>query len=183
MTVYDESFIIKLNLNIKEIFQRRGICMKDEKVMLTREGLEKLQKELKYLKEVERPEVAQKIQEALAFGDLSENAEYAAAKDRQAFVEGRILSIEKILENYELIEDGKKKDGVVSVGSKVKIKDMKTKTTLEFTIVGSPETDPLSGKISRNSPLGKALLGKKRGEVISVKVPAGLAKYKILKVE
>ncbi len=157
--------------------------MKDEKVMLTREGLEKLQKELKYLKEVERPEVAQKIREALAFGDLSENAEYAAAKDRQAFIEGRILSIEKVLENYELIDETKKKDGVISVGSKVKIKDIKGKTTLEFTIVGSPETDPLSGKISRNSPLGKALLGKKKGEVVSVKVPAGLVKYKILKVE
>jgi len=157
--------------------------MKDEKVMLTREGLEKLQKELKYLKEVERPEVAQKIREALAFGDLSENAEYAAAKDRQAFVEGRILSIEKILENYELIDDSKKKDGVVTVGSKVKIKDVNSGTTLEFTIVGSPETDPLSGKISRNSPLGKALLGKKKGEVVNVKVPAGFMNYKIIKVE
>ncbi len=157
--------------------------MKDEKVMLTREGLEKIQKELKYLKEVERPEVAQKIREALAFGDLSENAEYVAAKDRQAFVEGRILSLEKILENYELIDESKRKDGVVSVGSKVKIKDTRTKTTLELTIVGSPETDPLSGKISRNSPLGKALLGKKKGDIVSVKVPAGLAQYKILKVE
>ncbi len=157
--------------------------MKDEKVMLTREGLEKIQKELKYLKEVERPEVAQKIREALAFGDLSENAEYVAAKDRQAFVEGRILSLEKILENYELIDESKRKDGVVSVGSKVKIKDTRTKTTLELTIVGSPETDPLSGKISRNSPLGKALLGKKKGDIVSVKVPAGLVQYKILKVE
>ncbi len=157
--------------------------MKDEKVMLTREGLEKIQKELKYLKEVERPEVAQKIREALAFGDLSENAEYVAAKDRQAFVEGRILSLEKILENYELIDENKRKDGVISVGSKVKIKDTRTKTTLELTIVGSPETDPLSGKISRNSPLGKALLGKKKGDVVSVKVPAGLVQYKILKVE
>ena len=157
--------------------------MKDEKVMLTREGLEKIKKELKYLKEVERPEVAQKIREALAFGDLSENAEYVAAKDRQAFVEGRILSLEKILENYELIDESKRKDGVVSVGSKVKIKDTRTKTTLELTIVGSPETDPLSGKISRNSPLGKALLGKKKGDIVSVKVPAGLVQYKILKVE
>ncbi len=157
--------------------------MKDEKVMLTREGLEKIQKELKYLKEVERPEVAQKIREALAFGDLSENAEYVAAKDRQAFVEGRILSLEKILENYELIDETKRKDGIISVGSKVKIKDTRTKTTLELTIVGSPETDPLSGKISRNSPLGKALLGKKKGDVVSVKVPAGLVQYKILKVE
>jgi transcription elongation factor GreA len=157
--------------------------MRDEKVMLTREGLEKLQNELKYLKEVERPEVAQKIREALAFGDLSENAEYAAAKDRQAFVEGRILSIERMLENYELIEENKRKDGVISVGSHVKIQDVKSGITLEFAIVGSPETDPLSGKISRNSPLGKALLGKKEGEVVDVKVPAGLVKYKILKVE
>jgi len=157
--------------------------MKDKKVMLTKEGLEKLQKELRHLKEVERPEVAQKIKEALAFGDLSENAEYAAAKDRQAFVEGRILSIERMLDNYELIEENRRDDGVISVGSRVKIEDVKSGKVLEFVIVGSPETDPLSGKISRNSPLGKTLLGKKEGEIVGVKVPAGFIKYRILKVE
>ena len=156
--------------------------MKDGRVMLTKEGLEKLQEELRYLKEVERKSIAQKIREALAFGDLSENAEYSAAKDEQAFIEGRILTIEKMLENYGLIEESKRNDGVISVGNKVKIRNINTGDEYEFAIVGSPETDPSSGKISRNSPLGKSLLGKKKGDIINTKVPAGIIKYEILEV-
>lgn len=156
--------------------------MKNNETLITAEGLEELEKELEYLKIVRRKEVSEKIKAALAFGDISENAEYDEAKNEQANVEGRIAKIEQMIKNAIVIKAGTKK-GVVDVGSKVTIKDLEFDETMEYTIVGSAEADPFKGKISNVSPLGKALIGKKTGEIIEVASPAGdMIKYEILTI-
>ncbi len=154
----------------------------DKKVMLTEEGLEKVQEELHYLKRVKRKEIAEKIRNAVTFGEISENAEYNAAKNEQAFIEGRVLALEKIIENYELIDKEKNPDCVL-LGSEVLIKDMKNKKECKYTILDYVESEPDCGKISVSSPIGKALLGKKKGDIVKVRVPAGHLEYKILDIE
>lgn len=156
--------------------------MKNNETLITAEGLEELKSELDYLKVTKRKEVSQKIKVALAFGDISENAEYDEAKNEQANVEARIAKLEQMVKNAKVIKTGKQK-GVVSIGSKVTIKDLEFDETMEYVIVGSAEADPFKGKISNVSPLGKALLGKKVGEIIEVASPAGdMIKYEILTV-
>ena len=152
----------------------------EEKKYLTKEGLEKLKKELDYLKNVRRKEVIRKIEKAVEMGDLSENAEYQEAKEEQAFIEGKILELENILKNATLIED-KQGNNIVKIGHKIVVQRGKTLKT--FQIVGSNEADPLEGKISNESPLGKAFLGRKKGEEIEVETPQGKIKYKILEIE
>ncbi len=152
------------------------------KVMLTREGLEKVQEELHYLKRVKRKEIAEKIRNAVTFGEIAENAEYNAAKNEQSFIEGRILALEKIIENYELIDKQENPD-CVSLGSEVLIKDMKNKKESKYTILDYVESEPDCGKISISSPIGKALLGKRKGDIVEVRVPAGHVKYKILDIK
>ncbi len=154
----------------------------DKKVMLTEEGLKKVQEELHYLKRVKRKEIAEKIRNAVAFGEISENAEYNAAKNEQAFIEGRVLALEKIIENYELIDKEENPDCVL-LGSEVLIKDMKNKKECKYTILDYVESEPDCGKISVSSPIGKALLGKKKGDIVKVRVPAGHLEYKILDIE
>lgn len=153
---------------------------KKKEFYLTQDGVDKLREELNDLTQNKRKEVARALKEAREFGDLSENASWDDAKDRQAFIEGRIAEIENILKNAKII-DGAGKTGVVSVGSTVhvELEDGKQK----FHIVGSTEADPESGKISNESPIGKALLGKKAGEEVEVNIPAGAIVYKISKVE
>lgn len=156
--------------------------MKNNETLITAEGLEELKRELEELKLVKRKEISEKIKVALAFGDISENAEYDEAKNEQANVESRIAKLELLIKNAKIIKESKQK-GIVNVGSKVKIKDLEYDEIMEYTIVGSAEADPFKGKISNVSPLGKALIGKKIGEVIEVVSPSGdIIKYEIIVV-
>ena len=154
----------------------------DRKVMLTEEGLKKVQDELHYLKRVKRTEIAEKIRNAVTFGEIAENAEYNSVKNEQAFIEGRILALERIIENYELIDKEENPDCVL-LGSEVLIKDMKSKKECKYTILDYVESEPDCGKISISSPIGRALLGKKKGDLVEVRVPAGQVKYKILDIK
>lgn len=157
--------------------------MSDRKFMLTEEGLEKIKNELNELKTVKRKEIAEKIKSAVAFGEIAENAEYRAVKNEQAFVEGRILTLEKIVENSEII-DRTKNDGIyVSPGSEIVVEDIKKKEKINYTLVDYVESDPGSGKISMTSPIGKAILGKKVGDKVKIRVPAGSLHYKILEIK
>ncbi|MDE6744166.1 MAG: transcription elongation factor GreA [Lachnospiraceae bacterium] len=158
--------------------------MTEKKNLLTREGLKKYEEELHYLKSVKMKEISQKIKEAKEQGDLSENAEYDAAKDEQGKVDARIKELEKLLKNAEVV-DVEQTDGKiakVSFGCTVKLLDKELKEEMEYTIKGSSEADSLNGSISNESPLGKALIGAKKGDTIEVEAPVGVVKYKILDV-
>ncbi|MCD6156306.1 MAG: transcription elongation factor GreA [Candidatus Atribacteria bacterium] len=155
----------------------------DGKVILTRKGYEKLEKELKFLKSVKRKEVAEKIQHALSFGDLSENAEYEEAKNEQAFVEGRILALEEKLQKAIIIDDTEEDVEKVHLGVRVFLKNLNRGTETDYTIVDSVEANPSEKKISFESPLAQALLGKKRGDIVELKVPAGVVKYLVLDIK
>ena len=155
----------------------------DKKNILTYEGLKKLEDELQNLKVVKRKEVAQKIKEAREQGDLSENAEYDAAKDEQRDIEARIDEIEKILKNAEVVVEEEVDLDKISVGCRVKILDMEYDEELDYKIVGSTEANSLKGKISNESPVGKALLGAKVGEVVTVETQAGDLNYKVLEIQ
>lgn len=158
--------------------------MEAKKNILTREGLKKYEDELHELKVVKRKEVAQKIKEAREQGDLSENAEYDAAKDEQRDIEARIEELEKILKNAEVVDtDDVVKGGKINIGSVVKILDMEYKEELEYKIVGSSEADSLKGKISNESPVGKALIGATVGDVLKVETQVGILKYKVLSID
>lgn len=156
----------------------------DKAILITKEGLEKIKEELNYLKEVKRKEVAERLREAISYGDLSENAEYEEAKNEQAFTEGRILELEEKVKYAKIIDDKTKKGAVVQLGSKVIIQNLtgKTRAEEEYVIVGSTEADPINHKISNVSPVGKALLDKRTGEVIKVVTPAGIIEYKIVQI-
>ncbi|HZG82851.1 MAG TPA: transcription elongation factor GreA [Brevibacillus sp.] len=156
--------------------------MSEKEVILTPEGLAKLEQELEDLKTVKRKEVAARIKEAISFGDISENSEYEEAKNEQAFIEGRILTLEKMLRNARIITNEDVDTGVVSVGSKVRLKDLEFGDIVDYTIVGSAESDPMNNKISNESPVGQALLGKAKGSVVDVQVPAGVIQYEILDI-
>lgn len=154
----------------------------NEEVILTPGGLEKLENELSHLRTVKRKEVAERIKKAISFGDITENSEYEDAKNEQAFIEGRIATLEKMLRNARIMEKNNQESSVVSLGSRVKIRDMEYEEDLEYTIVGTAEADPSNYLISNESPVGQAILGKSEGEEVEVKVPAGIIKYKILEV-
>lgn len=154
-----------------------------KEVLLTKEGLNKLENELEHLKSVRREEVADRIKQAIAFGDISENSEYEDAKNEQAFIEGRIITLEKTLKNARLMEEGEIRTDVVSLGSKVTLKEMKSGREIQVTLVSSVECKLKDGKISNESPVGKAVMGKKVNATVTVEAPAGPIKYKIIKVE
>ena len=152
-----------------------------KKNLLTAQGLADLENELHDLEVNKRREISQKIAEARELGDLSENAEYDAAKDEQRDIEARIEQIKKILGNYELIKDDEEGDAtVISMGCKVRVKDMELKQEMEYKIVGSTEANILKNRISNESPIGKALIGAKEGETVKVASPSGIIKYKVL---
>jgi len=157
--------------------------MAGKEVILTYEGLEKLEKELQYLKTVKRREIAERIKHALSFGDLSENSEYDEAKNEQAYVESRIVKIEAMLKNAKVIDEEDVSTETVSLGCKVKVLDMDANEEVEYYIVGSTEADPGKSKISNESPVGSALMGKKKGDIVEVNVPAGVIKLKILNID
>ncbi|MDO5390162.1 MAG: transcription elongation factor GreA [Eubacteriales bacterium] len=155
----------------------------NKKNLLTYAGLKKLEEELHDLKVVRRKEVAQKIKEAREQGDLSENAEYDAAKDEQRDIEARIEEIEKILKNAEVVVEDEVDLGTISVGCKVKVHDMEYNEDMEFKLVGSTEANSLQGKISNESPVGKALIGAKMGDIVNVEMPSGVMQYKVLDIQ
>ena len=156
--------------------------MADKKNILTYEGLKRYEDELQNLKVVKRKEVAQKIKEAREQGDLSENAEYDAAKDEQRDIELRIEELEKLLKNAEVVVEDEIDLDKINIGCKVKVYDVEEDEEMEFKIVGSTEANSLKGKISNESPVGKALLGKKIGDTVTVTTPAGEFEYKILSI-
>ena len=153
----------------------------EKKVILTEEGKKKLEDELNDLKLVRRREVAEKIKDARGQGDLSENAEYDAAREEQAKIEARIEELEQKLRNVKVIETDTNKNRI-SLGSQVKLLDMEFQEEVIFMIVGSTESDPSNGKISNESPLGNALIGHKTGDIIEVNSPDGIIKYQVIEI-
>jgi transcription elongation factor GreA len=158
----------------------------EDQTLVTKEGLRKLKEELEHLKTVRRQEVAERLKEAISYGDLSENSEYEEAKNEQAFVEGRILELEAKIKNAKIIAE-KKQDmrhtKEIDIGSTVTLVNKSENDESEiYTIVGSTEADPLDHKISNESPIGRALLSRKRGDVIEVLSPSGMLKYEIVSV-
>lgn len=153
-----------------------------KEVVLTYEGLKKLEEELEFLKGAKRREIAERIKQSLSFGDIMENSEYDEAKNEQAQVEGRIVQLETMLKNAKLIDEDEIDTRMVNLGSKVVVMDMNTKETTEYFIVGSTEADPAKRKISNQSPVGSALMGKKKGNVVEVQVPDGVVKLKIMEI-
>ena len=156
--------------------------MADKKNIMTYAGLKKLQDELQDLKVNQRREIAQKIKEAREQGDLSENAEYDAAKDEQRDIEARIEQIEEILTNAEVVDEDEVDLDVVNIGCLVRVLDIEYDEEEEYKLVGSSEASSLQNKISNESPFGKALIGAKVGEVVEVEAPAGVVKYKVLSI-
>ena len=154
-----------------------------KKVVMTYEGLKKMEQDLEELKTVRRKEVAEKIKEARGQGDLSENAEYDAAKEEQGEIESRIVQLENLLRNAEVIDEEQLKKDVVSLGSKVKVLDVEFDEEMEYTIVGSTEADPMNGRISNESPLGIALLGQKKGASVMADTPDGEVEFRILDIQ
>lgn len=154
----------------------------EKQILLTDEGLQKLKDELDELKTVKRKEIAEKIKGALSFGDLSENSEYDEAKNDQAIMEARIAEIEAILKNVKVIDESEIDTNTVSVGSKVTLKDLETDEKVEYKIVGSNEANPLEGKISDESPVGKGILGRKVRQKVEIETPGGVSKYQIMKI-
>lgn len=154
--------------------------MVEKDIFFTREGLEKIENEIEYLKTVRRKEVSERIKVALGYGDLSENAEYDEAKNEQAQVEDRIAKLELMVRNARIIDEDSLTDDVVNIGSTVRVKDLEDNEEDEFVIVGSVESDPLEGKISNESPVGSKLIGLKVGDVAEVEVPDGIIKYEVI---
>lgn len=151
-------------------------------ILLTPEGLKSLEKELETLKTAKRREVAERIKEAIEFGDISENSEYDDAKNEQAFVEGRIITLEKTLRNARLVDEDEHDEDEVTVGRNVQLRDLETDDIFEYKIVGSAEANPGESKISNESPVGRALMGKKPGAVVDVEVIDGILRYELLQV-
>ena len=150
--------------------------------VMTYEGVKKLENELEYLKTVKRKEITEKIKVALGYGDLSENSEYDEAKNEQAFTEGRILQLENMLKNAQVVDESEIPTDKVSVGSIVKVKDYDFDEEVEYTIVGSAEADPMNFKISNESPVGSGLVGKSIGDIVEIAVPDGVSKFEILDI-
>lgn len=157
--------------------------MPEKQIILTAEGLKKIEQKLDHLKSVRRREVAERIKQAIEFGDISENSEYEDAKNEQAFIEGEVLTLEKMLRNAKLIDADEISADVVTLGSTVVLKDLEFGDMLEYTIVGSAEADPTESRISNESPVGQAILGRQMGNVVEVHVPAGTLKYEIMEIK
>ena len=156
--------------------------MVEKQELLTQEGYNKLEEELEYLKAVKRKEVAERLKVAISFGDLSENAEYDEAKNEQAKLEEQILKLDEKLRKAVIIDESQIDLDIVTVGSIVKLYDYDFDEEIEYSIVGSAEADPFEGKISNESPVGKALLGARVGETVEVQVPDGVSKFKVLEI-
>jgi transcription elongation factor GreA len=152
-------------------------------VILTQEGYEKLKQEIEHLTTAKRREVADRIRVAREFGDISENAEYDDAKNEQALLEQRIATLEERLRSARVIEKKDVAKDVVSIGSRVRLRDLDAKQTIEYRIVGSAEANPAENKLSNESPVGRAIIGRKKGETVEVAAPRGAVKFKILEIK
>lgn len=157
--------------------------MAEKQFILTAEGLKKIEQKFEYLKSVRRREVAERIKQAIEFGDISENSEYEDAKNEQAFIEGEIITLEKMLRNSKVIDEQEIKTDVVSIGVTVVLKDLEFGDEFQYTLVGSAEADPMELKISNESPVGQAILGQKIGSIVEVNVPAGILKYEVIDIK
>jgi transcription elongation factor GreA len=155
----------------------------NEELLLTKEGYDNIVAELDELVSVKRAEVAERIKEAISYGDISENAEYDSAKNEQAELEERIHQLEEMLRKAKIVQEEDVKGDKVNIGLKVTVKDIDTGDKEVFSIVGATESDPFNGKISTESSVGKALIGKKKGETVAIEVPDGIINYKIMKIE
>ena len=155
----------------------------NEELLLTKEGYDKIVAEHDELVSVKRAEVAERIKEAISYGDISENAEYDSAKNEQAELEERIHQLEEMLRKAKIVQEEDVKGDKVNIGLKVTVKDIDTGDKEVFSIVGATESDPFNGKISTESSVGKALIGKKKGETVAIEVPDGIINYKIKKIE
>ncbi|MBQ9992584.1 MAG: transcription elongation factor GreA [Firmicutes bacterium] len=156
--------------------------MSEKEVLVSREGLKKMEQDLENLKTVRRQEVAARIKQAIEFGDISENSEYDDAKNEQAFIEGSIIDLEKKLRNAKIIDDISLDVEIISVGSTVKIRNTKDNKEYTYQIVGSVDANPSAGKISNESPVGAALLAHQAGDIVDVNVPAGVISFEILEI-
>jgi transcription elongation factor GreA len=154
-----------------------------KEVILTPEGHEKLKEEIEHLSTVKRREVAERIKQAREFGDIAENSEYDDAKNEQAMLEHRIALLEERLKNARVVAGSEAPKGVVGVGTKVRLRDVDANETIEYTIVGSAEANPADRKLSNESPVGRAIMGKKKGETVEVSAPRGSLKFKIMDVK
>ncbi len=156
--------------------------MAEKQTVLTGEGLQKLKDELENLKSVKRREIADKIKVALSFGDLSENSEYDEAKNEQGIIEARIAEIEKTLQNVKVLDESDLSTEHISIGNKVVLKDLETNEILELHIVGSKEVDMKKGKISDESPVGRACIGRAKGDIVEVEAPVGTLKFEVMEI-
>ena len=156
--------------------------MTEKQLILTRQGFRRIEEELEKLTTVRRHEVAEHIRDAKAFGTIEESAEYETAKNEQAFVEGRILELKNILQAARIVEDSDAPTNEVGIGSVVTVKDLEMDEQWDYTIVGSVEADPDEDRISNESPIGQALIGRKVGDVVDIKIPAGVARYEIMAI-
>lgn len=157
--------------------------MTEKEVLLTPQGLKKIEDDLEILKTVRRKEVAERIKQAIAFGDISENSEYDEAKNEQAQLEEKIAKLESMLRKAKIIDEDEISFDTVGIGATIKVKDIEFDEEVEYTIVGSAEADPYEMRISNESPVGRALLGKKVGEIVEVQIPDGVTKYEILEIK
>lgn len=157
--------------------------MEEKEILLTQEGYENLEKELDYLKTTERTEIAERIRVALGFGDLSENSEYDEAKNAQAANETKIADLENKLRHARIIDESEIDTKIVQIGNIVKVHDIEFDEDVEYTIVGSTEVDLSSNKISNESPIGSALLGAKKNQIVEANTPGGIVKFKILSIK
>jgi transcription elongation factor GreA len=166
-------------------FVAAGSLQEDElkEVILTPEGFEKLKEEIEYLSVDRRRDIADRIRVAREFGDIAENAEYDAAKNEQAHLEARIAMLEERLANARVVTKKEIKSGEVSIGTKVRLRDVKANKTVEYHIVGSAEADPSANKLSNESPVGKAIMGRKKGETVEVAAPRGKMTFKIMDIK
>lgn len=157
--------------------------MSDKELLVSAEGLKKLEEELEHLKTVKRREVAERIKTAREFGDISENSEYEDAKNEQAFIEGRIQTVEKMLRQARVVDSHDQDPSTVHIGSRVTVLDLEDRVEEEYVIVGSTEADPMKQRISNESPVGKALLGRRAGDVVEVQAPVGRIRFQIVKID
>ncbi len=156
--------------------------MVEKEIILTESGFKKLKDELQYLKSVRRKEVAKRIKEAREYGDINENSEYDDAKNEQAFLEGRIKSLEQMVRFAKIIAKGDKEDHIVGIGDEVVLLDLDLDERFTYTIVGSAEADPSKNRISNESPIGQAIINKEAGDVVKVEVPAGVLTFQVLEI-
>ena len=156
--------------------------MVEKELVLTATGLQKIKQELEHLRTVHRREVADRIRDSKEYGELSENSEYEEAKNEQAFVEGRIMELKRILQNAYIVGEDEIQTDIVGVGSIVRVRDLETNDEWEYTIVGSVEADPIEDRISNESPVGESLMDKKVGAIVEVEIPEGKAQYEIIAI-